>query len=420
MTIADKLFLAILKYSDIKMLTKIQRDWLDSSEIPKYNYIIEYYKDNQELVGLKSFCSQFKLDPDEADSRPSLYLKNLKERFIFAEISERVPSLLKKAKSNPRQVLDLLTELVGELNSEEGTSTDSRYSDDVDERKLAYSERRKNDGVTYLSMGHPLLDKLFNGYGKTDLITFAGRAGSKKTWLLCYLAVICELTLPEGFNDILFITNEMTSEQIRDRMDVIRFELPFSPFLKGQLNRGEYQRFLKGLDTLEDTRSRLILSENVSTLDEVAEKIILYRPSITFIDGSYLLDQQIQKQEWERIQIITRSLKKIAKNKTHPCPIINTTQMKRGSGKKSSGTSFDAQDEFAFGNSYVQDSDIAIRMFSDKEMQFRQEVGLQIAKGRNVDSLIQPLFIANLNKPLFDFALSEEEYVEPNASDDLI
>lgn len=414
MTVVEKVLVAILKHQDEKTLIKINKEWLDTTEIPVLDYVLDYYRTNHELIGLKSFCSKFKLDPDEADSRPSLYLRELKDRFIFAEISERVPGLLKKLKNNPRVVLNTLTEMVSELNSEEGTSTDTRYSDNVDKRKNDYKDRRDNKGVTYLSMGHKVLDDIFSGYGKNDLVTVAGRAGSKKSWLLCLLAVLCELVLPEDFGDILFITNEMTAEQLCSRMDVIRFKLPFSPFIKGALTRKEYQRFMNGLDELP--YSRIIFSENVTTVDEVAEKIGLYSPSICFIDGSYLLEQTSKLQGHERIQLITRGLKKLTLSPTRSCPIINTTQMTRGSGKKSKGTSFDAQDEFAFGSSYVQDSDLAIRMFADKEMIYRQEVGMQVAKGRNVDGTVQPIFLCNLNSAEFDFFLDEFTDTEVNGS----
>ena len=152
------------------------------------------------------------MDASEADARPAHYLNDLKERFIFASLSEKTPRILKDLKEDPRDGLHKLQELVATLAVDAVESRDTLYSDDIESRKKDYEERMKSMGVTYLSMGAPDLDKTFFGYRKQDLITIGGKGGQGKTWLMCFLVHLLERSIiekeeltEETFNDILFI-----------------------------------------------------------------------------------------------------------------------------------------------------------------------------------------------------------------------
>ena len=210
---------ACLKRKDQKILSLIQRKWLDGVEIRQHKFIMDYYREHGEIMGVKSFCERFKLDSGTVDSRPSYYLNNVKERFIFATMTDNIPRILRGIKDDPREKLFELQSLIGMLSVDAVESKDVLYSDDVEARKADYEERMKSLGVTYLSMGCDDLDKTFFGYRKQDLITIGGKAGQGKSWLLVYLAYLLEQTIldrmeatEETFGDILFITNEMGEE----------------------------------------------------------------------------------------------------------------------------------------------------------------------------------------------------------------
>lgn len=421
MTAAEKLFIACLRGKDSKVLSLIQRKWLDGSEVKQYKFIMEYYRDYGEVVGLKTFCAKFKLDASEADARPVHYLNDLKERFIFASLSEKTPRILKDLKEDPREGLHRLQELVVTLAVDAVESRDTLYSDDIESRKKDYEERMKSMGVTYLSMGAPDLDKTFFGYRKQDLITIGGRAGAGKSWLLCFLVYLLERAIidkeeltEETFGDILFITNEMGEEEIKERLDCIRFRLPYKSFLEGTLSAREQGRYYKGLEKLKEEKSKIRIVYSCSTIDELATQIGLYQPSAVFIDGSYLMEPG-REEGWEKIVYVTRNLKRLAKNtKT---PIINTTQLKRGSSKSSSKFALDGQDDFAYSSSYSQDSDIAIRMFQDADMKFHDIVGCEVVKGRRVVSGTTLMFQNDLEAMLQSITLPAED-AKPERKED--
>lgn len=401
MTIGEQLLVSCLKKKDQKIISLIQKNWLDGAEIKEYRFVMDYFKDSGELIGVKSFCDKFKLDTSEVDSRPSYYLNQVRERYIFSMMADNIPKILKGAKDDPREKLRNLQSLVATLAVDSVESKDILYSEDTDKRIKDYEERSKSSGVTYLSMGSFDMDEMFYGYRKQDLITIGGKAGQGKSWLLVFLTYLLEKVIRKKesetgmiLGDILFITNEMGEEEIMERLDCIKYRLPYADFLQGHLEKDAEKRYYDGLKTLRKTKSRIRIVYSCQTIDELSTYIGLYQPSAVFIDGSYLMEPKMDE-GWEKIVYVTRNLKRLAKN--FRTPIINTTQLKRGTGKSASH-GLEGQDDFAYSGSYTQDSDIAIRMFQDADMKFHDLVGCEVVKGRRVISGSKILFQNDLNK----------------------
>lgn len=422
MTVGEELFVACLKRKDHKVLSVIQRKWLDGEEVRQYKFVMDYYREHGEIVGVKTFCEKFKLNADDVDSRPAFYLNALKERFIFATMSDNIPKILRGVKDDPREKLYELQSLIATLAVDAVESKDVLYSDDVEARIKDYEERMKSLGVTYLSMGCEDMDKVFYGYRKQDLITVGGKAGQGKSWLLVFLTFLLEKVLiekesltGETYGDILFITNEMGEEEIKERLDCIKFRLPYEGFLKGTLTEREKGRYYRGLETLKKSRSKIRIVYSCQTIDELSTYMGLYQPSAVFIDGSYLMEGKMQE-GWEKIVYITRNLKRIAKN--FKTPIINTTQLKRGSNKSGSKFALDGQDDFAYSSSYAQDSDIAIRMFQDADMKFHDLIGCEVVKGRRVVGGTTLIFQNDLSNMCHSITLPADETREPERKDD--
>ena len=421
MTVGEELFVACLRRKDTKVLSLVQKRWLDGSEVRQHQFILDYYREHGEMMGVKTFCEKFSLSPSSVDSRPSFYLNSLKERYIFSSMADRIPAILRNLKDDPRGKLDSLRELVSRLSVDAVESKDTLYSDDTDLRVRDYEERTKSMGVTYLSMGCPDMDKVLYGYRKNDLITIGGKSGQGKSWFICYLVTALEEVLlkreskGEKAGDILLITNEMGEDEIKERIDCIKFRLPYESFLQGTLSDREKRRYYSGLESLKSMKSKIRILYSCSTIDELTTQIGLYQPSAVFIDGSYLMEPQ-RDDGWEKIVYVTRNLKRIAKNMN--VPIVNTTQLKRGSSKGASKFSLDGQDDFAYSSSYSQDSDIAIRMFQDPDMRFHDIIGMEVAKGRRVKSGTTFMFQNDLTNMCQSVTLSEEVTEEPKIKDD--
>ena len=55
MTLGEELLVACLKRKDNKVLSVIQRKWLDGAEIRQYKFIMDYYREHGEIIGVRAF-----------------------------------------------------------------------------------------------------------------------------------------------------------------------------------------------------------------------------------------------------------------------------------------------------------------------------------------------------------------------------
>ena len=101
MTNAEELIIACLGSKDSKTLSAINRDWLDGKEKRMYEDVMNYYRTEGELMGMKSFCKKYSLDSAKVDSKPTYYLNQLRERFIIAQIADNVPRIRTGVESDP-------------------------------------------------------------------------------------------------------------------------------------------------------------------------------------------------------------------------------------------------------------------------------------------------------------------------------
>lgn len=410
MTVAEQLFCAALQKEDLKIISKVKKRWLDEKEFVQLSFIIDYYKEHSELVPLKTFQEKFPTATGDSSAKTAFYLQELKDRYLYSTIADKVPGIVRGIKKEPQESFEKLKKLClsvdTELHSESDTTV--RYSDEATDRLKSYKERKETGGVTYLSMGNSVMDSLFYGYRRRDLITIGGKAGQGKTWLLCYLTYLLERVIldmreeGEEIGDILFISNEMDSEEIIERLDCIKFKLPYENFMKGTLPPVKMRKYATGLKALKDKVSPIRVVPMCSTIEELTANIGIYNPSVILIDGSYLMEPGMAE-GWEKIVHVTRNLKRLSKSLG--VPIINTTQLRKGAGKKSSVSHLDGQEDFAYSNSYVQDSDIAFRMYQDPDMVYHGLVGMQVVKGRRVRSGTTIMFENELSVPKFGLSV---------------
>jgi replicative DNA helicase len=416
MTVGEKLIIACLQRKDQRTLVSVNRKWLDSTEVVKYKEALDYVKESGEMMGVKTFCDKYKLSASEVDSTPSYYLGELKNRYLYATLTDKVPVILKDFSKDPLDSFSELQELVSSLANTATETKDTLYSEDSALRIEEYLERARTGGVTYLSMGAPDMDKLFYGYRRTDVITIGGRGGAGKTWLMVYLTHLLEKELQKiyketgEFKEILFVTNEMGEDEIKERLDCIKFSLPYRDFLSGTLTRSQKKKYFDGLRKMKRSHIRIVYS--CMTLEELEMYIDLYQPAATFVDGSYLMEPKLGE-GWEKITYVTRGLKRITKSRKSP--IINSTQLKRGSGKGAS-KGFDGQDDFAYSSSYTQDSDIAFRMYQDADMKYHDLIGLEVVKGRRVTPETVLMFQNDLTRMVHSLTLPVE--AKPEIKDD--
>lgn len=415
MTAGENLLIKILIDSDTKSLTLLNFEWLEGDEIPMYNFIIGYFKEYTRLPSVKLLKSKFSLKSVAVEDDAAYFIEELKARYIFTTLADKVPRLIKTAKEDSHTSLTKLRDLIRELASTEKTSDMFSYGSDPEERMNKYEKRIESGGLKHLPTGDDFLDKLMFGYSDTDLVTIGGRPGTKKTWILLYLIISLDYLLRDYLEGrpLLFISNELGKDELQDRIDCMRFKLCYTDFLKGDLDVKSQTRYERGLKKLtkEKYKSNILITNKCRHISDLELLVQLYNPAAVFLDGSYLMEPKMAV-GWEKITFITQNLKAIALN--NGCPIINTTQSRRRSassgGSKTPKTAVEAQDDFAFADSYSQDSDMAMLMYPKDDSKWTNKIGGIVAKGRSID-LTKANFevLANLTTMDFKFEGVETE-----------
>lgn len=415
MRLGEKFIVAVVNSGNVKVLFELPEIHLYSSEEKSlFSFTKKYFIAYKELPDFHVLKDSFG-DITPVSGSPEFYKDELLKRYIYTSLGEGVPGVIKGLKDNPLLSLEKLREIVSGLESSVTLTSDMPYFASVMERYKEYEERiGVVDGVTYISTGNKLLDSFTYGIRPVDLWTFGGRGGTKKTWWITQFAIACEKTLPKTFGPILLITNEIGLDELGERMDSINFKLGYGRLLSGNLTDAEEERYRTGAKRVKKKPSRIIVIFNCNTLEDLRFKIRMYSPSAVFLDGSYLLEP-LMEEGIQKTTYITRNLKGIAKDTG--VPIINTTQLRKKTGKKTLASGLDGQDQFFYG-SYVQDSDFAIASFLEPDMVYRQEVGLDFVKARRMERK-QLIWLSHLDKMEFNYSMYSDDSELPETDYEL-
>lgn len=193
------------------------------------------------------------------------------------------------------------------------------------ERIQTYNENRKNVGkLTGISTGFPTLDFVSGGFHDQQFIVIGGSAKQGKSFMLMKSAIAAQ---EAGFK-VLFISFEMSVFEQTCRYDALCCGVNSMRLIQGNLTNEDMLKLKKGL------RNRIrmqpfIISADISattTVSGLAGKIEEHQPDIVFVDGVYLMENEIGADtgSTQSYTSISRGLKRLAQRIKKP--VVTTTQ----------------------------------------------------------------------------------------------
>lgn len=248
---------------------------------------------------------------------------------------------------------------------------------DAEDRKASYLKRKENQGMIGIPMGIDKLDMILKGMQPKQLITMIAKTGIGKTWFWIIVSAYCQLN---GYK-VLFLTTEMSEEQIEDRIEAVLVKMMmgedfnYGRFKSGTLTPQEEKAYFNFLDHKESLEPLIV--ETATGVSNVSAKIEQYQPHIVFIDGAYLMeDDRGAKEDWLRVAHITRDLKSLAKLKK--LPICINSQADATTSKKTGPE----LENIGFSKAIGHDSDVVLGLVRDEEMIEDKEMKVKILKQR--------------------------------------
>lgn len=280
---------------------------------------------------------------------------------------------------NSEKAKETLIKAINKIDIEIEKSEDTNLNENLDVRRREYEKKKISQGIMGIPTDIPFLDYLLKGLQKETLTTLIAPTGVGKSWFEVLIA--CNAVL-QGYKVIQGLT-EMSSAQIRDRYEMILFAkkccgINANQFKAGKLSPDIEKQYFKFLEEYMSTVDLPIFTA-ISPM-QVAAEVDKHKPDLVLIDGVYLMeDDEKSDSDWLRIAHITRSLKKLSKNKH--IAIFTNSQADKNTSKKIGAELGDISYSQAIG----QDADNILALFRSEQMWSDREMCLKVLKNREGD-----------------------------------
>ena len=355
-----------------------------------FAYINEYYLKNGELPTSRVFNRQFPLIKLETYVHPEtlqetvgtdeslvFWCNELRQKTTHNTLCDIIESSGEKLETlDTEKAYDILKKGIIQIENEIVETSSIDITQDAENRKQAYLERKNNQGMIGIPMGIDKLDFILKGMQPKQLITLIAKTGVGKSWFLLLIAAYCQLN---GYKVLIF-TTEMSEEMMEDRIEAVLVGMMMGPFNYGKFKSGmlspqEEEMYFKFLDKKESLEPLII--ESATGVSNVNAKIDQHNPDLVLVDSAYLMeDDRGAEQDWLRVAHITRDLKQLAKRKKLPIMINSqadsTTSTKTGPELENIG----------YAKAIGQDSDVVLSLFRDETMINDREMKVKILKQR--------------------------------------
>jgi len=380
------------EYSDVWVF--ITHHFHEYGEIPAVTTVIERFPTIQL--------------PHELPEPIDYYIDELREKRRYTLLTRAIQSAAQLVTDDTVAAMDSLQEAMRLIHLEVGETTDHEWTENVDARFTEYEENERLLGISGLHTPWQRLDELTMGWQNSHLITIAGRPKRGKSWALSLAALQCV----RDNHRVLFVTLEMSPEEIMRRADALYSRLPYSDFRKARLGEEVKQRYRESLNEIASLQGKFYITGDSDAKGRVGvtfleAKIRQYQPAIVMIDGVYLMhDERNGHSKTEKLYNLTQDLKRLARH--FQIPVIVTTQMGRGNENQAGG-----QSGIQWSDSFAQDSDEMIELFQTNEMRERNEMDIVLMTQREGETGV---FRVSWNLQTMDFGvdgLIDEDDLRP-------
>lgn len=297
--------------------------------------------------------------------------------------------------------VEAMRDVSEELAREEGVVDIIGSIEDV---VAEYNQAKMCDGVDGISTGWLTLDRVTGGLHPGEVITIVARLGVGKTW--------CEaLFLKRAWEQEerpLFISLEMDPKQIRKRFFAMVAGLSYSDFRMGRLGDLQEPKIAEAVEFIksQDRPIHVIGADLIERVNDIDAYIDGLNPSVLYVDGFYLLEEDKKADMWAATTKIIRKLKRVAFRRG--IPIVLTSQFNRGAAKK--GGQGDVED-IGFTDAIGQTSDVVISLVRDEDMERNREMKIRCLKNRE-GVKVEFMVDWDLDRMEFDEREAEEEEAE--------
>jgi replicative DNA helicase len=337
----------------------------DSSDKNLFKFMHSHYAEYQECPSLdvirENFPTYSVLQVD--DSIDYLLDKMVESRRKVAIVNTIGNALdeIEKKKDHEAALVQIERGLIRLEEEGLNRSNDLEITAAAKRAKKDYEFRKNNPGLLGLPTGFRTMDEATSGLQPGQLIVIVAPPKTGKSTLALQIAINCHLAgkVP------MFMSFEMSNAEQVSRYFAMRARISHRRLMTGTLNPDEEARYYTKAENTElmEDKFWFVDSANGQTVSAVASKIQSKNPDIIFIDGTYLMIDELGADAGtpQAITNITRSLKRLAQKVNKP--IVISTQALTWKMKKGQVSA----DSIGYSSSFHQDADVIFGLQREDE-----------------------------------------------------
>ena len=362
------LITAIIDTKDIRSVIKhkIDKDFFFTAEgKAAYIWLTDWYENPRypDTPSWDSFLQAFPhFEREDIDESVAVLCDHVRSNRLYSDIAGILQKVSEVTGDSPLEGFDILraqtSQLVTRYTIDNAVDVKDRFEAVLEDYVRISQEEVKLKGRPY---PWPALNAATMGAQNGQLIIIYGRPKTKKTWLA--LEVLRSFHLNGAL--VHSFSQELSTEEFVRRYVALSAQVPYSDFLKGQLQQPDEDRLFGQMDVFEKSPPFIVDSAESmgeACLMELQAKLDDSHANAALIDGAHNLGT------WKELYPIIKGLKRIAKSRN--IPIVLTTHAKRAAKNDDSGSG----DDFAHSDAFFQECDLAIRASCDIENLKRHEV----------------------------------------------
>lgn len=330
-----RLLAAIIENNATELLRQISKDIFVDDEVDVYDFVRRHFRRYGELPTVETIEEETEVELPDAPEPCQYYLDQIRNRALYNEVrpvfGELRQALLEADPDNIRDCVSRLRAAARQIDDAE-TIVGADHLATAYHRQYTEIHEAHVSGMTGVPTGWEPVDRDTGGYQRADLVTWVGRPGMGKTYLMLHQVLAA---WHAGF-EVLFFSLEMSGRQLMQRMIGMQAGLDPKWMRRGMLGREGLQKMLGAIQTFEEIPGIRIYSHGFGGTTEAVDNLIQeIRPSIVFIDSAYLLkpeDYRRNASKWEHQSNVMDDIKRI--NVQRDLPVVISTQFSRSAGKK--------------------------------------------------------------------------------------
>tara|TARA_B100000131_G_scaffold322298_1_gene375751 strand:+ start:805 stop:2172 length:1368 start_codon:yes stop_codon:yes gene_type:complete len=333
--------------------------------------------------------------------------------FCIDEIKERynkflIESLVDKASDLEEEddgIKDFNDELKRVISKTERLYRNDVFSEgditrSVKDRVAKYKYTAENpDQIMGFLSGYKELDDYTWGVKNSEMLVIGGASSSGKSLLMMNFAVNAWLGTNNPSNgvvghkdgkNILFISLEMSKDQLEQRIDANIAEIRHRGIARGQLTPQEEDKWMNSLKFQEDYDKKFYILDmpRGTTMGEIESKYeaILgeFRPDAVFVDYLQLMRPTIKSTgtDWLDVGKVSEELHEFCRKKNIP---VVTAAQRKAAQKKTNGKKIDDASLEDLGRSKMigDNSAIVLIIANREDEQLREDMEIHIVKNRD-------------------------------------